>query len=436
MVMARPIRVLLVDDHTTLRQALRIELEAFDNIRVVGEATNGEDAVVSAEKLQPTVVVMDINMPKMDGITATRLIKAQNPEIIVVGWSVDSKDYQLYAMQKAGALKSMSKDTPVTELYGALQEAVAAVRAILVLEAAEGAERLDDRDLSVMSKEAEYQRPATLGDVLYANAKAPVPEQDWATLVQSIAEGDQLALHALYDRAHRPVFTLIMRITANRETAEELTIDVFHDVWRRASHYDDANGTVLGWIMNQTRSWAIGRLRFENRKKRSQGLNLEPLGEVTADPHDELELPEEREPLHVALATLDVPRPITSLQTRLALRIAEETGQSPVLPSEQRWSEPEWEQVAPGIECKLLATDTPRHRVSMLVRLAPCASYPGHTHAGIEELHLLEGELWIDQRKLFPGDYNYAAPGTGDDFVWSETGCTCVLITSISDVLR
>ena len=54
-------------------------------------------------------------------------------------------------------------------------------------------------------------------------------------LVRSVAAGDQVALHALYERAHRPVFTLIMRITANRETAEELTLDVFHDVWRRAS---------------------------------------------------------------------------------------------------------------------------------------------------------------------------------------------------------
>ena len=136
----------------------------------------------------------------------------------------------------------------------------------------------------------------------------------------------------------------------------------------------------------------------------------------------------------------DVLRPTTSLQARLALRIAEETGKEPVLPparpGEQTWSEPEWEQVTPGIECKLLATDTERHRVSMLVRLAPGASYPAHTHAGVEELHLLDGELWIDEKKLVPGDYNYGAPGAGDERVWSETGCTCVLVTSIKDVLR
>src|SRR4029079_10763496 len=132
----------------------------------------------------------------------------------------------------------------------------------------------------------------------------------------------------------------------------------------------------------------------------------------------------------------DVLRPMTSLQARLAHRLAEATGTSPLLASAQRWSEPNWEQVAPGIECKLLATDTARHRVSMLVRLAPGASYPGHTHADAEELHLLDGELWIDERKLFPGDYNYGAPGMGDERVWSETGCTCVLITSPQDTLR
>jgi anti-sigma factor ChrR (cupin superfamily) len=107
----------------------------------------------------------------------------------------------------------------------------------------------------------------------------------------------------------------------------------------------------------------------------------------------------------------DVLRPTASLQARLALRIAEDTGKQPVPPAARRWSEPGWEQVAPGIECKLLAFDAERHRVSMLVRLALGASYPAHTHAGVEELHLLDGELWIDERKLLPGDYSYSPPG-------------------------
>ena len=104
---------------------------------------------------------------------------------------------------------------------------------------------------------------------------------------------------------------------------------------------------------------------------------------------------------------------------------------------ERGWrDEPEWKEVAPGISCKLLATDAAKERVSMLVRLAPGVAYPPHSHAGVEELHLLDGELWIDDRKLYPGDYNRAEPGTTDSRVWSETGCTCVLVTSFGDILR
>jgi RNA polymerase sigma-70 factor (ECF subfamily) len=148
--------------------------------------------------------------------------------------------------------------------------------------------------------------PGTLADVLYANrSKTLVPEKDWVALVRSIAVGDQLALHALYERAHRVVFTLIMRITGNRETAEELTVDVFYDVWRRASGYDAGNGTVLGWIMNQARSRAIDRLRFEQRKKRVDPHASDPLlaGE-TPGCLDVLEFKEQGRALRAAMSVL------------------------------------------------------------------------------------------------------------------------------------
>jgi anti-sigma factor ChrR (cupin superfamily) len=132
----------------------------------------------------------------------------------------------------------------------------------------------------------------------------------------------------------------------------------------------------------------------------------------------------------------DILRPSTSLWERLAQRVAAETGAEPLLPEPQgSTAEPEWNEVAPGISCQLLATDSGRDIVSMLVRLAPGTDYPPHRHAGVEELHLLDGELWIEDRKLHPGDYNRAEPGTADKRVWSETGCTCVLITSTRDVL-
>lgn len=111
--------------------------------------------------------------------------------------------------------------------------------------------------------------PSTLGELLYADdTKSRVSEDEWVGIVRAIAAGDQSALRALYDRTHRLVFTLTMRICGNRATAEELTLDVFHDIWRRASQYDAANGSVIGWIMNQARSRAIDRLRFVQRQKR------------------------------------------------------------------------------------------------------------------------------------------------------------------------
>ena len=132
----------------------------------------------------------------------------------------------------------------------------------------------------------------------------------------------------------------------------------------------------------------------------------------------------------------DVLRPSATLWDRLARRIAGETGQEPPVPAPRARAEQEWEEAALGLHYRLLATDTEKDRVSMLVRLAPGVAYPPHRHAGVEELYLLHGELWIEDKKLYPGDYNRAEPGTSDQRVWSETGCACVLITSARDVLH
>jgi anti-sigma factor ChrR (cupin superfamily) len=131
----------------------------------------------------------------------------------------------------------------------------------------------------------------------------------------------------------------------------------------------------------------------------------------------------------------DVLRPSASLWDRLTDRIAAETGQQPLLAPPPRPAEPEWEDAAPGLTYKVLALDPEQERVTLLVRLAPGGVYPAHTHAGVEELYLLQGELWIDDKKLYAGDYNRGEPGVGDQRVWSETGCTCVLLTSTRDLL-
>ncbi|HZR30932.1 MAG TPA: sigma-70 family RNA polymerase sigma factor [Terriglobales bacterium] len=146
-----------------------------------------------------------------------------------------------------------------------------------------------------------------LGDILDADkSKTRVSENEWLQLVRAVAGGDQRALYSLYEQTHRIVFTLIVRIIMNRETAEEVTLDVFYDVWRRASSYDPANGSVVGWIMNQARSRAIDRLRFDQRKKR---VNTYPhsLGPTTdmVDPQQACLFEEESRLLRNALETLN-----------------------------------------------------------------------------------------------------------------------------------
>lgn len=120
---------------------------------------------------------------------------------------------------------------------------------------------------------------ATLGDVLYAaKSKAAASESEWLSLVRAMAAGDQGALHALYQRTHRLVFTLIVRITGSRDAAEALTVEVFQDLWRGASAYDPAHATVVGWVMNQARSRAVEHMRGEGRKKTggAQGMKESP----------------------------------------------------------------------------------------------------------------------------------------------------------------
>jgi DNA-binding NarL/FixJ family response regulator len=134
MAVANLIRVLLVDDHALVRQGLRSALQSYPNIQVVGEAKDGESAVMRATQLQPTVVVMDVNMrSRLDGIMATQVIKRRHPQMVVLGFSVDPKSYLVHAMEAAGAFEVLSKDTPMHDLYGAIQRAVAAIQPILLL---------------------------------------------------------------------------------------------------------------------------------------------------------------------------------------------------------------------------------------------------------------------------------------------------------------
>ncbi len=125
MVTAQRIRVFLVDDHTMFRQGLRTLLQSYPDIEVVDEASDGAEAVSKVSAAQPAVVVMDISMPRMDGVAATRLLKSQHSQVTVLGLSVTGQGYQVDAMLKAGAVKVLTKEKAVDELYECIKNAAA-----------------------------------------------------------------------------------------------------------------------------------------------------------------------------------------------------------------------------------------------------------------------------------------------------------------------
>ena len=117
-----PIRLLLVDDHTMVRQGLRSLLESYEDVMIVGEASNGEEAIELVEQLRPALVVMDLNMPKKNGIEATARIKAQWPETVVIGLSVQAGEEARRAILNAGGAVLLTKEAAVDELYRTIRE--------------------------------------------------------------------------------------------------------------------------------------------------------------------------------------------------------------------------------------------------------------------------------------------------------------------------
>jgi DNA-binding NarL/FixJ family response regulator len=107
-----------------VRQGLRSVLDGYADLEVVGEASNGEEAVRMTERLRPSLVLMDIHMPKVSGIEATTRIKARHPDIVIIGLSVQAGQESHLAMLKAGATRLLTKETAVDELHHAILQAL------------------------------------------------------------------------------------------------------------------------------------------------------------------------------------------------------------------------------------------------------------------------------------------------------------------------
>jgi DNA-binding NarL/FixJ family response regulator len=117
-----PIRVMLVDDHAVMRKGLSSLLSRNEDIVVVAEAADGVQAVEAAQRINPDVILMDISMPVMDGIEATRRIVLQQPHIRIIALSMHGAEEQALKMQTAGAVAYLSKTCSPDEILSAIRQ--------------------------------------------------------------------------------------------------------------------------------------------------------------------------------------------------------------------------------------------------------------------------------------------------------------------------
>jgi DNA-binding NarL/FixJ family response regulator len=181
-------RVLIADDHTIFRDGLRSLLEAR-GVEVIGEARNGREAVEQTKRLHPDVVLMDLNMPDVDGLAATRLISAESPDVSVVILTASEEDADLFEAIKSGAQGYLFKNLASDELFRLL----------------DGVARGEPALTPALARKllGEFSRP-----------QAPAPAR----------AAEDNAMEALTEREREVLDLLVQGVTSNRDLAERLVV--------------------------------------------------------------------------------------------------------------------------------------------------------------------------------------------------------------------
>jgi DNA-binding NarL/FixJ family response regulator len=199
-------RVLITDDHGVVRQGLRMFLSLDPEFEVVGEAENGREALAMARELQPDVVLMDLLMPVMDGISATEAIRKELPEVEVVALTSVLEDVSVTGAVRAGAIGYLLKDTDSDELSRAIKAAAegrvhlapeAAARLMREVRAPENPEALTDREAEVLKLVARGKANKQIAGVLYVSEKTVKAHVSAILMKLGVQSRTQAALYAV-----------------------------------------------------------------------------------------------------------------------------------------------------------------------------------------------------------------------------------------------
>lgn len=201
-----PVRVLVADDHAVVRQGLRMFLALDPEIEMVGEAVNGKDAVEKARQIVPDVVLMDIMMPVMDGITATELIRKEHPAIEVIALTSVLEDGAVVRAIRVGAIGYLLKDTQADELCRAIKAAAAgqvqlspqaAARLVSEVRIPESPVSLTERETEVLRLLAEGKANKEIALHLYISETTVKTHVSSILLKLGVPSRTQAALYAV-----------------------------------------------------------------------------------------------------------------------------------------------------------------------------------------------------------------------------------------------
>jgi two-component system, NarL family, response regulator LiaR len=200
------IRILIVDDHSVVRQGLRMFLSLDSELEVVGESENGQEALLMARELKPDVVLMDLLMPVMDGIEATKAIRAELPEVEVVALTSVLEDVSVTGAVRAGAIGYLLKNSEPEELHRAIRGAAegqvqlapaAAARLMREVRAPVSPEALTERETEVLKLLARGQANKQIASSLFVEEKTVKAHVSSILRKLGVRSRIQAALHAI-----------------------------------------------------------------------------------------------------------------------------------------------------------------------------------------------------------------------------------------------